>query len=154
MYLRVPRFKVPATTPEGSPFAPGTSLTLREGDDVTIIAIGTLVSRALAAADRLSADGISARVINMPFVEPLDTSAILAAARQTRGIVTAEEATTTGGLGAGVAEVVVTNHPVPMRILGIPRAFAPTGNTEYLLGHFGLTEDGVVAAVRDVLGRG
>jgi len=98
-YLRIPRFKVPAVTPEGAEFLPGRSQRLTDGDDVTIVAIGTLVSRALQAAERLRSDGIAARVINMPFVDPLDEEAVLDAARETRAIVTAEEATVTGGLG-------------------------------------------------------
>ena len=90
----------------------------------------------------------------MPFVDPLDIDAILDAASQTRGIVTAEEATVSGGLGAGVATAVAEHHPVPMRILGVRDAFAPTGDTTYLLEHFGLTADGIVDAVRSVLGHG
>ncbi|AWS40511.1 transketolase family protein [Streptosporangium sp. 'caverna'] len=153
-YLRVPRFKVPVVTPEGAPFSPGRSVLLQDGDDVTVIAIGSLTSRALQAAASLREDGISVRVLNMPFIDPLDEEAIAAAARETRGIVTAEEATISGGLGAAVASVVVTRHPVPMRILGIPRVFAPTGNTAFLLDHFGLTADGIAAAVRDLLAHG
>jgi transketolase len=150
-YLRIPRFKVPAVTPAGAPFGPGQAVRLADGDDVTVIAIGSLASRALAAAARLRGAGIGVRVLNMPFVDPIDTGAILAAARETRGIVTAEEATTSGGLGAAVAATVVTTSPVPMRILGIPRVFAPTGSTAFLLDHFGLSADGIVAAVHDLL---
>jgi transketolase len=153
VYLRVPRFKVPDVTPDGAPFEPGRSVQLTDGDDATVIAVGTMVSRALDAAERLRADGIGLRVLNMPFVDPLDEGAILAAARETRGIVTAEEATVSGGLGAAVASLVVENEPVPMRILGI-RGFAPTGSAAYLLEHFGLTADGIADAVRDLLGRG
>ncbi|MCZ7421097.1 transketolase family protein [Verrucosispora sp. WMMA2044] len=151
-YLRIPRFKVPAVTPPDAPFAPGTAVRLIDGDDVTVIAIGSLTSRALDAADRLRAEGIAVRVLNMPFVDPIDVRAVLAAARETRGIVTAEEATTTGGLGAAVAAIAATAHPTPMRILGVPRVFAPTGDTAFLLEHFGLTADGIAAAVRDLLG--
>jgi transketolase len=113
--------------------------------------VGTMVSRALAAAATLRAEGIGVRVLNMTFVEPLDVEAVLRAARETRGIVTAEEATTTGGLGAAVAGVVVQNHPVPMRILGVHREFAPTGSAAFLLEYFGLNADGIVAAVRELL---
>jgi transketolase len=150
-YLRIPRFKVPAVTPEGAEFLPGRSQRLTDGDDVTIVAIGTLVSRALQAAERLRSDGIAARVINMPFVDPLDEEAVLDAARETRAIVTAEEATVTGGLGAAVATLVAERRPVPMRILGV-RGFAPTGSAAFLLEHFGLTADGIVDAARDALG--
>jgi len=154
VYLRVPRFKVPDVTPDGAPFEPGRAVQLTDGDDVTVVAVGTLVSRALAAADRLRAEGIGVRVLNVPFVDPLDEAAIVAAARETRGIVTAEEATVSGGLGAAVASVVVERRPVPMRILGIRGEFAPTGSAAYLLEHFGLTADGIADAARDIVGRG
>jgi transketolase len=150
-YIRVPRFKVPEVTPADAPFEPGKAVRLTDGDDITIIAIGTMVSRALWAAQQLRADGIGARVLNMTFVEPLDREAVLAAARETRGIVTAEEATTTGGLGAAVAATVIEEHPVPMRLLGIHRQFAPTGDAAFLLEHFGLTSAGILGAARELL---
>lgn len=152
VYMRVPRFKVPAVTPDGAPFEPGRSLRLTNGDDVTVVATGTMVSRALEAAERLRGEGIGVRVLNMAFIEPLDEQAVLEAAHQTRGIVTAEEATTTGGLGAAVATLVAEHHPVPMRILGVPRVFAPTGSTAFLLDDFGLTADGIVDAARKLIG--
>lgn len=153
-YLRIPRFKVPSVTPDDAPFETGRSIELAEGHDVTVMAVGTMVSRALAAAETLRAEGVGVRVLNMTFVEPLDVEAVLRAARETWGIVTAEEATTTGGLGAAVAGVVVQNHPVPMRILGVHRKFAPTGSAAFLLEHFGLNADGIVAAVRELLPTG
>ncbi|WP_327699165.1 transketolase family protein [Streptomyces sp. NBC_00459] len=149
-YLRIPRFKVPDVIPPGAPCEPGRALTLRQGDDVTVIAIGTLVSRALDAARTLAGEGISVRVLNTPFVDPLDDDAVLAAASETRAIVTAEEATLSGGLGAAVASLVGQHHPVPLRLLGVT-GFAPTGSTGFLLEHFGLTADGICRAVRSVL---
>lgn len=153
-YLRIPRFKVPAVTPEGAAFETGQASELRAGTDVTVIAIGTLVSRALDAADRLAEEGISVRVVNTPFVHPLDERTVLAAARETRCIVTAEEGTLSGGLGAAVATTVAQHAPVPMRMLGVPGVFAPTGDADFLLSHFGLTADGIVSAVKDVLVHG
>ncbi|MEV4015570.1 transketolase C-terminal domain-containing protein [Nonomuraea angiospora] len=153
-YMRIPRFKVPVVTPEGAPFEPRRAVLLADGDDATVIAIGSLTSRALQAAARLREEGVYLRVLNMPFLDPLDEEAIVAAARETRGIVTAEEATVSGGLGAAVAATVVTRHPVPMRILGVPRVFAPTGDTAFLLDHFGLSADGIVSAVKDLLRHG
>jgi transketolase len=150
-YLRIARFPVPDVTPPGSPFRPGQAIQLTDGNDVTIIAAGTMVSRALAAAALLKHEGIGARVLNITFVEPLDTCAILAAAAQTAGIVTAEEATTTGGLGAAVASLTAQHQPAPLRILGVPRSFAPTGSTEFLLEHFGLTTGHIAAAARDIV---
>ena len=149
VYLRVPRFKVPEVTPEGAPFGPRTSVRLTDGDDVTVIAIGSMVSRALEAAARLREEGIAVRVINAAWVDPIDESAIVEAAEQTRGVVTVEEAMVTGGLGAAVASIVVERRPVPMRILGI-RAFAPTGSASFLLDHFGLNADGIAAAAREL----
>jgi transketolase len=147
-YLRIPRFKVPAVTPEDAALEFGRAVQLTDGDDVTVIAIGTMVSRALQAAERLRADGVGLRVLNMPFVDPIDEAAVLAAAAETRGIVTAEEATVSGGLGAAVASLVVEHEPVPMRILGVRGEFAPTGDTAFLLEHFGLTSDAIVEAAR------
>jgi transketolase len=147
-YIRIPRFKVPVVTPDVAPFEPDRALRLAEGDDATVIATGTMVSRALDAAARLREDGVQVRVLNMAFIDPLDETAVISAARETGAIVTAEEATVSGGLGAAVAGVVVEQCPVPMRILGIRGAFAPTGNTEFLLEHFGLTAAGIAAAVR------
>jgi transketolase len=149
LYLRVPRFKVPEVTPEDATLELGQSVLVNEGDDVTVIAVGTMVSRAVDAAERLRADGISVRVINMPFVDPLDEATILEAARETRGIVTVEEGIVSGGLGAAVASLVAQHEPVPMRILGIT-GFAPTGSASYLLDHFGLNAGGIAAAAHEL----
>lgn len=149
VYLRIGRVKVPAVTPAGAPFEPGRASQLRDGADVTLIAAGTMVSRALDAADLLAAAGISARVLNMTTLAPLDEEAVIRAARETGRIVTIEEARTTGGLGAAVAETVVRTHPVAMRLLGIA-GFAPTGSAEFLYSYFGLTPDGIAAAAREL----
>ena len=151
VYVRIPRFKVPDVTPDGAPFGPATSVRLTDGDDLTIIAIGTMVSRALEAAGHLREEGIGARVINTAFVDPVDEQAVLEAARETRAIITVEEATVSGGLGAAVASLVVEHQPVPMRLLGIRGEFAPTGSASYLLDHFGLNAEGIARAASDVL---
>jgi len=152
VYMRIGRFKVPAVTPESAEFAPGHSDCLREGTDVTLIATGVLVSRALDAADQLARDGISARVINMASIAPLDEAAILKAAQETGHIVTAEEAIIHGGLGSAVASYLAERHPTRMRILGVPH-FAPTGSAAFLLDHFGLNADGLAQAARALLGK-
>ncbi|MEZ0448707.1 transketolase family protein [Cellulomonas sp. ICMP 17802] len=152
VFLRISRMGVPDVNPEGYQFVPGRAVTLRDGTDVTLIATGTVVSRALAAADLLAASGVSARVLSMPTIKPLDDDAVLAAARETGAIVTVEEALTSG-LGGAVAELVVRHHPVPMRFVGVPDTFAPTGSVEWLLDHFGISPQGVADAARDVLGR-
>lgn len=150
-YLRIPRIPVPDVTPPGAPFQPGRALRLTEGDDITVIAVGTMVSRALQAAASLRSEGIRARVLNVAFVAPLDTEAVLAAAAQTRGIVVAEEATTTGGLGAAVAMLTGQERPTRLRLIGVPRSFAPTGSPAFLFEHFGLTADHIAAAARDIM---
>jgi transketolase len=98
----------------------------------------------------LAARGISARVLNMSTVKPLDREAIIDAARSTRGIVTAEEGLAAGGLGGAVAEVLAEEHPAPMRILGIKDVFAPTGTEEFLLDHFGLNAAGIERAALEL----
>jgi transketolase len=150
-YLRISRNPVPDVTPPGAPFQPGQALRLTDGDDVTVIATGTMVSRALQAAEWLRAEGIAARVLNFAFVEPLDTASVLSAAAETRGIVVVEEATITGGLGAAVATLTAQERPVRLRLLGVPRAFAPTGSTAFLWEHFGLTAVDIAAAARDIM---
>jgi transketolase len=151
MFLRIARTPVPRVHDDTYEFKLGMAVKLRDGSDVTLIANGLLVSRALDAARLLEARGISARVLNMSTVKPLDREAIVEAARTTRGIVTAEEALAAGGLGGAVAEVLAVEHPAPMRILGVPDKFAPTGTAEFLLEYFGLTAAGIECAALDLL---
>lgn len=152
VFIRVSRMKVPVVHDQSYEFTPGKATTLREGDDVSVIACGVMVPRALEASELLADRGVSARVLNMATISPLDREAIVAAAADTGAIITAEEHTVRGGLGGAVAEVVATEHPVPMRILGVPGVFAPTGTAEALLRRFGLTADGIVAAAEELLG--
>ena len=151
IFLRLSRMPVPTVHGENYRFEIGRAARLREGNDVTLIAAGTMVTRALEAADLLAARGVQARVLNMATVRPIDREAIIAAARETCGIVTVEEHTTFGGLGGAVAEVVVTTHPVPMRILGFPGVFAPTGSAAWLFEHFGLTPAGICDAALELM---
>jgi transketolase len=153
MFLRIARVPVPRVHGDDYEFRLGKAVRLREGSDVTLIANGLMVCRALDAADALASRGISARVLNMSTVKPLDREAIVDAARATRGIVTAEEALAAGGLGGAVAEVLAQEHPAPMRILGVPDVFAPTGTAEFLLEHFGLTAAGIERAALELLQR-
>jgi transketolase len=152
MFLRISRMPVRAVHGDGFQFRLGKANTLREGNDVTLIANGVMVSRALDAAESLAKVGIHARVVNMSSMSPLDVDAVVDAARTTRGIVTAEEALAAGGLGGAVAEILAVQHPAPMRILGVPGVFAPTGSAEFLLEHFGLTAQGIHNAALDLLG--
>lgn len=150
-FLRISRMKVPAVHPQDYQFRVGVASRLRDGSDVTLIANGTMVARALDAAALLEQDGISARVLNMASLKPIDRQAIVAAAEETRGIVTIEEHSIHGGLGGAVAEVVVTERPAPMRILGVPGVFAPTGPTNWLLQHFGLTPEAIRGAAHELV---
>jgi transketolase len=147
VFIRVSRMSVPQIYTDDYTFHPGTATAVRDGGDVTLISNGTVLWRALVAAESLAADGIEARVLSMPTVKPLDVDAVVAAAEQTRGIVTAEEATTAGGLGGAVAEAVVQHHPTRMKILGFPQ-FAPTGSAEFLLDHFGMSPEGIAETAR------
>lgn len=152
VYIKISRMPVPQIArPADAAFAIGKSETLREGGDIAIIANGTLVHRALAAAEALAAEGIAARVVNMATVSPLDTDIIAAAAR-TGAIVTAEEGLAHGGLGGAVAEYCAQHDPVKMRMIGFP-GFLPTGSAAWLMERFGLTADGIAAAARELLGR-
>lgn len=151
MFLRISRMPTPAVHDASYRFAIGKAARLRDGGDVTLIANGVMVARALEAAELLATEGVQARVLNMATIRPLDEAAIVAAAAETGAIVTVEEHTVFGGLGGAVAEVVVTHRPVPMRILGVPGVFAPTGSATWLLEHFGLTAQGIHAAARELV---
>lgn len=151
VFVRVSRMPVPALKRTNPKFEIGKAETLVDGDDIAIIANGTMVHRAIEAARILAAEGLNARVVNMSTINPLDETAILSAAA-TGAIVTVEEHSVRGGLGGAVAEVVSTHNPVPMRILGFP-GFLPTGSAEWLMEHFGLTAAGIADAARQVAGR-
>jgi len=151
MYLRIARMPVPRLFDENYKFNFGKAVLMRAGNDVTIATNGVLVCRALEAAEKLASQGIQARVLNISTLKPLDSEAILDAARTTRGIVTAEEGLAAGGLGGAIAELLALNHPTPMRILGLPDVFAPTGSIEFLLDHFGLNAAGMEAAALELM---
>lgn len=146
VYIRISRMSVPAVHPDDYVFRPGKAAILREGTDVTIAANGTVLHRALAAADLLAARGIEARVLSVASVKPLDGEAIVSAARETRGIVTVEEGLASGGLGGAVAELVSRTHPTLVASIGLPDTFAPTGSSGWILDHFGMNPDGIAAA--------
>jgi transketolase len=151
VFLRISRMPVPAVHADDYEFAIGRAVQLRTGSDITLIANGTMVSRALDAAELLAGVDVRARVINMSTVRPIDREAIISAAQETGRIVTIEEHSIYGGLGSAVAEVVSTTVPVPMRILGVPGVFAPTGSVSWLFEHFGLTPAGVRDAALELV---
>jgi len=151
VFLRISRMPVPQVHAADYQFRVGRAACLKNGSDVTLIANGIMVCRALETAALLAEQGIAARVLNMATVRPIDRDAILEAAAQTAAIVTVEEHSVVGGLGGAVAEVVATSAPVHMRILGVPGVFAPTGSAQWLLEHFGLTPAGIRNAALEVL---
>ena len=152
VFVRVSRMGVPPVYNDDYQFRLGKACRLVDGEDASIIANGTLVSRALEAADILRDMEVNCRVVSMPTVKPLDVDEIVRAATETGAIVTVEEHSVRGGLGGAVAETVVEHHPVPVRIMGFP-GFAPTGSAEFLLEHFGLTADGIAQAVLRLMER-
>lgn len=154
VYLRFGRDKYPVVPEIHGPFEIGKAKLLRPGNDVTIVSTGILVSEALVAAADLERHGIAARVIHMPTVKPLDREVLLAAARETRGLVTAEEHSTIGGLGEAVAACVAEAHPTAVRRVGVQDVFGESGTAEELLTRYGLRAANIarealaIAAVR------
>ncbi len=150
-YLRAGRPKVPIIYPDRCDFQLGKAIRLRDGKDVTIIANGLMVAAALEAAEQLAGQGVQARVLDMHTVKPLDDVAVLAAARETGRIVTAEEHLLHGGLGSAVAMSVARQHPVPMRFVGLKDTFAESGPPEALLAKYGLTAGDIVRAAQELV---
>jgi len=149
-YMRIGREAVPAIYGGAPGFQPGRANILRHGDDCAIIAVGEMVKPALDAADLLLQQGIKARVLDCWSIKPIDEAAIEAAARETRFIVTVEEHSIHGGLGAAVAEIVVQTFPLPMKILGFPDEWAPAGSSAELFAHYGLTAKRIASAAADL----
>ncbi|QRM57231.1 transketolase family protein [Sinorhizobium sp. BG8] len=153
VFLRLSRVGVPDLLPPDHKFEVGKANLLRDGDAITLIANGTLTHRMMKAAEILSTQGIEARVLNMATVRPIDVDAVVAAARETGAILTAEEHSTFGGLGSAIAEIVVAEAPVPMKILGVPGIFAPTGSAEFLLDEFGMSPASIADAAVALIAR-
>jgi len=153
VYVRLGRAAVSAVYEDGSAFELGTARVLRSGGDITLVACGVMVERALAAAEDLAAEGVSAEVIDMFSVKPLDVDVLLDSARRTGAVVTCEEHSVIGGLGSAVAETLGEGAPVPMERVGVRDAFGTSGEPEELMERFGLTAPHIVAAARRVLQR-
>lgn len=155
VYLRLGPTKVQTPELYGPEyhFELGRAVTLRDGDDVTVAATGALVGNTLDAAQLLAKSGISARVINVHTVKPLDSETILKAARETGAIVTVEEHQTTGGLGGAICECVASIEPVPVLRLGLPDTFVPVGPYDELVQRYGLGAEGIAESVRKFLTR-
>ncbi|HEX9758097.1 MAG TPA: transketolase family protein [Nitrospiria bacterium] len=153
VYIRTSRSSSPLIYSSGESFIIGQAKVLREGRDVTVIGTGLLVWEALEVAQIYEAKGIHIRVIDVHTVKPIDEEAIIAAARETGAIVTAEEHLTVGGLGSRVAEVVVRNHPVPMEFIGVHETYAESGKPHELFERYGLTSNHINRAIDRVLKR-
>ncbi len=151
-YIRLCRSKLPLVYDENYRFKLGKAVTMRQGRDATIIAIGVMVAIALEAADNLKREGIDCRVLNMPTLKPIDEAAILKAA-ETGAVVTAEEHLEHGGLGSVVARVVARHHLVPMEFVAIKDTYTKSGKSGELLQRCGLTAKDIEQAVRAVVKR-
>ena len=154
VYLRFGRPKVANFTPIDQTFEIGKAVLLREGSDVTIIATGHLVWPALQAAETLAQNGVSAEVINIHTIKPLDEEAILKSVSKTGHIVTAEEHQMLGGLGESVAGLLARKHPAPMEMVAVDDSFGESGTPESLMEKYGLTPSAIVDAVARVKRRG
>ena len=150
VYLRLGRPKVSEIYSAGDTFEIGKANTVREGDDVTIIANGLMVAGAIDAATKLAEEGVSVRVIDMHTVKPLDVEAVQKAAHETGAIVVAEEHLAHGGLGSAVAMAVSQTNPVPMAYVNVGDCFAESGDPQGLLDKYGLTVAAIVEAVKKV----
>ena len=150
VYLRFGRLAVPVINDNADyKFENGKAITLREGTDVTIIATGLEVSESLAAAEKLAADGISAEVINMHTIKPLDEAAVVAAAAKTGKIVTVEEHSVIGGLGSAVCDVVAEKAPAKVMKIGVNDTFGESGPAVELIKKYGLDADSIYAKVKE-----
>jgi transketolase len=151
VYLRFGRDTYPVVADIHGPFKIGKAKLLRLGSDLAVITTGIMVSEGLQAADQLSGEGYSVRVLHMPTVKPLDQEAVIAAARETRGIVTVEEHSIIGGLGEAVAGVIAEHHPCRLLRVGVQDVFGESGQARELLDKYGLRAKNIVEAARRIL---
>jgi len=152
VYVRMTRDPEPVIFPADYQFELGKAVTAREGTDVALISTGAQTPRCLEAADQLAADGVSALVLHLPTIKPLDEDAIVAAAEATGKVVTAEDHTVIGGLGGAVAEVLGEKRPTPMKRIGIRDTFGESADNDDLLAKYGLTSEHVADAARVLMG--
>ncbi|MBP3624528.1 MAG: transketolase family protein [Peptococcaceae bacterium] len=153
VYIRMGRPKVPVLFDENYTFEIGKGVVLNEGTDVTLVGTGIMVSKAVEAAELLAAEGISAAVVNISTIKPLDAELIIAQAQKTGAVVTCEEHTIYGGLGSAVAEVLVENCPVPMARVGVADKFGESGLPDELLEKYGLTAANIAAQAKAVIAK-
>ncbi len=152
-YMRTSRAPLPVLTQENTPFVIGRANVMRPGKDVTIIACGVMVAEAVSAAEKLKAEGIDARVLNMHTIKPIDAQAVVAAVKETGAIVTAEEHQINGGLGSAVAEVTAQLCPCPIEMVAVKDSFGESGTPAQLMAHYGLKDTNIIEAVKKVIKR-
>ena len=154
VYLRFGRAPVPVINDHADyKFELGKGVVLKEGTDVTIVATGILVSAALEAAEMLEKEGVSAEVINIHTIKPLDEEVVLASAKKTGKVVTAEEHSVIGGLGSAVCECLSEKYPVPVKRIGVYDEFGESGSAAALIEKYGFDGKGVLASVKEFLGK-
>lgn len=153
VYLRFGRPKMPIFTPADQKFEIGKGIMLNEGTDVTIIATGHLVWEAIQAGEKLAEQGISAEIINIHTIKPLDEEMVIASARKTGAVVTAEEHQTIGGLGATVSQCLAKNHAVPMDFVAVNDSFGESGTPAQLMIKYGLDAENIVSKVKSVMAK-
>jgi transketolase len=153
VYLRFGRPKVPIFIPEDEPFVIGKALKINDGSDVSIFATGHLVWEAIQAANKLAEEGISAEVINIHTIKPLDDEAILESARKTKCVVSAEEHQRNGGLGDSIAQLLARQLPTPMEMVAIDDQFGESGTPAQLMEKYGLNAESIVVAAKRVMAR-
>lgn len=151
VYIRLGRAKVPVIFDENYKFEIGKGVELRQGIDVTIIATGVMVEKAILASEKLAEEGISARVINMASIKPIDEEIIVKAAKETKGIVTVEEHSIIGGLGTAVAEVVAEKHPTKVLRIGTMDTFGELGDGFELLEKYGLSVNNIIKKAKELI---
>ena len=152
-YMRTGRSPLPDVFAADARFTPGKAIVLREGRDIAILAVGVMVKRAVEAAELLEQDGIHCRVLNVSWLKPLDQDTILAAAHDCGAIVTCEDHNRYGGLGGGVAELLSTEYPVPLRMVALDDCYGESGDPAALAEKYGLTAPHIALAAREALRR-
>jgi transketolase len=153
VYIRLTREKLPVIYPDEKPFRIGVGSTVREGSDVTLAGIGLMLHECLAAATALASEGVSARVIDLATVKPIDEDLVSRCAAETGALVTAEEHSVIGGLGDAVGEVILRRRPVPLERVGVKDSFGRSGDPQDLLRYFDLTAEAIAVAARRAIAR-
>lgn len=151
-YVRLGRAGVPQVYDADFELELGKAYVLREGTDVTLASCGVMVAQALEAAEMLAAEGVSAEVIDVASIKPIDRATVVASARKTGRVVSCEEHSVIGGLGSAIAEVLAEECPTPMRMVGVKDVFGTSGEPDELMAYFGLTAADIVTSARELLG--